>query len=188
VMGVAQWSVWIINLTEIAIILADHFNSPLVVTAEAYLCPSKTASGPDRLTVTISFFLAWVVLMAGGLLRAACYRTLGEFFTFRVAVRKDHKLITSGPYAYVRHPAYLGGATFIVALIHALFARGSYLSVCQPVGWSTEAIVMFIHCFIFLPATFTRAVTEDALMKKKFGKEWEEWARNVRYRVCPGIW
>jgi len=29
-------------------------------------------------------------------------------FTFEMSIRKNHKLITSGPYAIVRHPSYVG--------------------------------------------------------------------------------
>ncbi|CAF4350854.1 unnamed protein product, partial [Rotaria sordida] len=32
--------------------------------------------------------------------------TLGAFFTFELTIRSTHKLIKTGPYAYVRHPSY----------------------------------------------------------------------------------
>ncbi|CAF1457475.1 unnamed protein product, partial [Rotaria sordida] len=31
--------------------------------------------------------------------------TLGAFFTFELTIRSTHKLIKTGPYAYVRHPS-----------------------------------------------------------------------------------
>lgn len=43
---------------------------------------------------------------AGGLVRAACYRALGPCFTFELAIRAGHRLVTHGPYARVRHPGY----------------------------------------------------------------------------------
>lgn len=33
---------------------------------------------------------------------------LGRFFTVNVAIAKDHQLVESGPYRFVRHPSYTG--------------------------------------------------------------------------------
>lgn len=33
-----------------------------------------------------------------------------------------------------------------------------------------------------------RAEVEDQVLKEEFGKEWEEWARVVRYRFIPGLY
>ena len=33
-----------------------------------------------------------------------------------------------------------------------------------------------------------RAEAEDQALKEAFGKEWEEWARVVRYRFIPGLY
>lgn len=32
-----------------------------------------------------------------------------------------------------------------------------------------------------------RADVEDQVLRKEFGKEWEEWAQTVRYKFIPGI-
>jgi protein-S-isoprenylcysteine O-methyltransferase len=48
-------------------------------------------------------------VLAGGLtLRWWAIRTLGKFFTVDVAVHKEHRLVTAGPYAWLRHPSYTG--------------------------------------------------------------------------------
>ena len=77
----------------------------------------------------IGFVLAWVphasfgsapvlcagliVMIAGQLLRWWSVATLGGLFTVNVAIRAGHRLIESGPYRYVRHPAYTA-----VLLVH----------------------------------------------------------------------
>lgn len=38
---------------------------------------------------------------------------LGNLFTFEVMIRKNHKLITDGPYAYLMHPSYTGINLFL---------------------------------------------------------------------------
>lgn len=33
-----------------------------------------------------------------------------------------------------------------------------------------------------------RTRVEDEVLKKEFGKEWEEWSTRVRWRLCPGVY
>jgi protein-S-isoprenylcysteine O-methyltransferase len=64
-------------------------------------------------------------------LRVWSARTLGRFFSWHVTVFADHRLVTGGPYAISRHPAYLGSVIQIVGLgfmFHApLVAAGGLL-------------------------------------------------------------
>ena len=55
-------------------------------------------------------FLAGVLLMAAGLLLAAWAVRTNRFFSSVVRIQHDrgHRVITTGPYALVRHPGYLG--------------------------------------------------------------------------------
>jgi protein-S-isoprenylcysteine O-methyltransferase Ste14 len=46
--------------------------------------------------------------LLGGMLRFWAIFTLGRYFTFDVAVRAGQPAIQSGPYRFVRHPAYSG--------------------------------------------------------------------------------
>ena len=58
----------------------------------------------------------------GGLIRYKCYRALGTMFTFEMSIRKDHMLVTSGPYSIVRHPGYTGIFLVVIGifLVHGL--------------------------------------------------------------------
>ena len=62
----------------------------------------------ERICVSWLFLVGTLVTILGGLIRYKCYRALGRMFTFEMSIRKNHKLITSGPYAIVRHPSYVG--------------------------------------------------------------------------------
>jgi len=60
---------------------------------------------------------AGLVLFAAGLaLRWYAMRYLGRFFTFDVAVAADHRVVDTGPYRLVRHPAYTGSLLSFVGL------------------------------------------------------------------------
>ena len=48
------------------------------------------------------------VFVAGKLVKIWAIRSLGPRWTFRVLVLPNAPLVTSGPYAYVRHPNYIG--------------------------------------------------------------------------------
>ena len=47
---------------------------------------------------------------------------MGSLFTFETSIRKGHTLITSGPYAIVRHPSYAG---FTLVVIGMFLVHGS---------------------------------------------------------------
>jgi len=151
----------------------------------------RVLGGPDNRPITPAFLVGTTLSTAAGLLRLACYRALGRFFTFHLSVRKDHRLITNGPYSIVRHPSYTATALCVLGafIMHGspgswlrssgvadnLLVRGSVLS------W---AAVMSM-CVV---ALFMRCPKEDEMMKREFGKEWEEWAGRVRYWLIPGIY
>lgn len=59
-----------------------------------------------HLSLTPTQIIAAIMVITGGLLRLAAYKTLGPYFTFQVGIQPDQKLITHGVYAWVRHPSY----------------------------------------------------------------------------------
>jgi len=62
------------------------------------------------------FWIGTVLLIAGSLLRRYCFRTLGKFFDGAVNIKSDHRVIDSGPYRLVRHPAYTGGMAMFTGI------------------------------------------------------------------------
>lgn len=69
----------------------------------------------------IGFFMA----ACAGVLWVWTIHTLGKNLTDTVVTRKDHSLVTSGPYRWVRHPFYvamfIGGAGGCLAIANWLF-------------------------------------------------------------------
>jgi len=60
---------------------------------------------------------AGLVLFAAGLsLRWYSVVYLGRLFTYDVAIAADHRVVDSGPYRYIRHPAYSGSLLTFVGL------------------------------------------------------------------------
>ena len=55
------------------------------------------------------------------------FRSLGAGITPTVATRKDHKLVTAGPYRWIRHPLYTFGTLFFLSF--ALMADSWFIAV-----------------------------------------------------------
>jgi len=155
------------------------------------LCPSSYSLDSQAQIPT----LVWVgclISISGSLFRLWGRRSLGpKLFTWEVSIRPGHKLLTQGPYSLVRHPAYTGNLVLVTGQFILLAAENTYMKECvRPTfPW------IFWMCYIFMGAwmamvvgsSLNRVKTEDALLKKEFGVEWEEWARRTKYRIIVGI-
>ena len=62
----------------------------------------------SSITVQFTLFGGLVLLVLGSLLRRHCWRVLGNYFTGHVAVQINQPVISTGAYAWVRHPSYSG--------------------------------------------------------------------------------
>ena len=61
-------------------------------------------------------YLGFAVLIAGLALRQWAISELGLFWAVTVRILKRHKVVTSGPYKYLRHPSYTGAFMFYIGL------------------------------------------------------------------------
>lgn len=89
--------------------------------------------------------------------------TLKEEFTSTLALRSDHRLITTGPYRYVRHPMY--SAYFALFLAAGTFTRSWLIG---GLGISVIGTLMT-----------TRLAREEAMLQKRFGLLYVEYASNT---------
>jgi len=93
-----------------------------------------------------------------------------SFTAATIEVAADQKVISSGPYARVRHPMYLGGLIFIVGIPLAL---GSW--------WGLLTIVLFA------PVMAWRILDEEKFLVKNL-PGYAEYEKKVKYRLMPFIW
>lgn len=129
--------------------------------------------------------------LTGALIRYLCYRELGKYFTFELSIRKDHKLITSGPYAIVRHPSYTGAMLAGVGGALCYVNHGSWLARFSGLipdrgnaFWALWSIAAAVGMLTVGP----RLAKEDSMMKREFGKEWDDWSMNVPCKLVPGVY
>ena len=174
---------------ELIIILAAAIpNSTVTESVLTFLLPLKD---PNRIFLSPMSFLGVTLVVIGTIIRVQCYHEMGKHFTLQVTVLKDHKLITSGPYSYVRHPSYTGAYIYFAGVALWYTAEGSWLRESEvykkPLTWVCLAPVVG-HLFLVNLVLFRRIAKEDEMMKKGFGKEWAEWARKVPDRMVPGVY
>ncbi len=108
--------------------------------------------------------LAW----AGAALAVWAKLTLGRWFSASFGVKPDHELITTGPYAIVRHPMY--SALLTMGVGFALAAN--------------SAVTLGVAVLFAVPFTLHTYI-EEQLFVKHFGDEWREYAARVP-RLVPG--
>ncbi|EKM56879.1 uncharacterized protein PHACADRAFT_254244 [Phanerochaete carnosa HHB-10118-sp] len=130
-------------------------------------------------------------MTAGSLLRLACYHTLGRFFTWELSLKKGHSLVTAGPYSIVRHPSYVGSTLIGVGVVLCHFGPGSWYAEC--VGWETWGSILYTTLWgawsLAVPVLLcARAPTEDRILQKEFGVEWETYAKRTPYRLIPYVY
>ena len=119
-----------------------------------------------------------------------CYRELGHLFTWELTFRENHKLVTSGPYSYVRHPSYTGTALITLGSILLFTSRGSYYTeaglrdtwIGMTAAYSISGCLMLMTFMLC-----ARAPQEDAMLRQEFGEQWEQWAKRTPWRVVPYI-
>jgi protein-S-isoprenylcysteine O-methyltransferase Ste14 len=117
------------------------------------------------------FSVGILAILAGSALRQWAVATLGSSFTFDVRVARDQRIISSGPYRWLRHPSYSG---LLLALVGLGLALGNWLSIAVLVVLPTAGIVWRI------------SVEEDAL-RRSLGDEYEDFATS-RKRLIPKVW
>ena len=111
------------------------------------------------------------LLVAGVAVRWLAVYTLGKFFTGTVLIREDHRLLRTGIYKHVRHPAYTG----------ALLAH---------LGLGLSFTNWFSLGFGVLPyaaAAAYRIRVEERALREAFGDEYETYASSTK-RLIPKVY
>jgi protein-S-isoprenylcysteine O-methyltransferase Ste14 len=88
----------------------------------------------------------------------------------KVQTERGHRVVSSGPYAVVRHPMYSGGVVFFVG---AALLLGSW--------WGVAMSPVFAVLF-----AVRAGIEERALIDGLPG--YAEYTTRVRYRLVPGLW
>lgn len=116
----------------------------------------------------------WMAMMLFGVglgLRYLAIGRLGRFFTTNVTIQQQHALITSGPYRWIRHPAYTG---LLLALAAAGMAMGDFMA------------LLFLTVPTFL-AFKSRIALEERMLKQEFSTDYLMYSKHT-WKLLPWLY
>ncbi len=125
------------------------------------------------LDVLIPDFARWLGFafgLVGVSVAAWAQVTLGRQWSAQLQLTDGHRLITSGPYAWVRHPIYASLTALSIGF--ALVTANWFF-----IGFGALAIGML----------FTRIPREERMMREGVAG-YAEYSAKVRHRLLPGVW
>jgi protein-S-isoprenylcysteine O-methyltransferase Ste14 len=107
------------------------------------------------LAVVLAVLSVWLVM--------AAVRQLGKEWSLTARLVEGHRLVTTGPYALVRHPIYTGMAGMLLAtgLTHS------------------HLLTLLLGVVVFTIGTVVRVRSEERLLRAEFGAEFDAYARRV---------
>ncbi|MBT8369649.1 MAG: isoprenylcysteine carboxylmethyltransferase family protein [Deltaproteobacteria bacterium] len=117
-------------------------------------------------------WLLGIAIYASGWSLAIWSMVVNPFFEKTVRIQTDHghRVIDTGPYAFMRHPGYVGFA-----------------------GWMLSTPLLLASTWAFVPALITvvllviRTALEDSTLYAEL-PGYAEYSTRVRFRLIPGVW
>ncbi|KAI0081271.1 hypothetical protein K474DRAFT_1587999 [Panus rudis PR-1116 ss-1] len=142
--------------------------------------------------ISSHFIFGTIIVHLATYLRITCYRLLGEHFTYELSIQKNHKLITHGPYAYVRHPSYAAIILFMLGIWMAQMKPGSWYVECgignTSIGGRVSGYVWMFLTLGGVALSSNRCAKEDRVLRRQFQDEWLRWHEQTPYRLVPYIY
>jgi protein-S-isoprenylcysteine O-methyltransferase Ste14 len=120
---------------------------------------------PSWLTISLPEWLRWLGVGLGVVsipLMVWVHDTLREFWSTTLQIQDEHKLITEGPYHWVRHPMY---TTLLM-----LFIGLSLISAVWP---------FLVLAIVMMPFFNRVASKEETMMIEQFGDEYRSYIRRT---------
>ena len=118
----------------------------------------------------LGYTLIWPTFILGVLaavgsfgIRWSAIRALGKFWSLNVEIREQHEFVKSGPFRWMRHPAYFSMILELLCIGLILNAKYSFL----------------LGAALFVPALFLRVKIEEHSMVEKFGSAYRSYQQQV---------
>lgn len=171
------WVIWGIRTkaTQVREGVASRLSYTVLTIAAYYLMFSEGSSigplGKPLFPSSPWLDLLGVVITVAGLGVAIWARAfLGRNWSSSVTVKVDHRLITNGPYRWVRHPIYSG---MVLALLGTALVRNQ--------ARGCLAVILLYAGFKI------KSGIEERFMTNTFGAEYESYSRNTG-ALFPRVW
>lgn len=182
---------FLLGFAEVSSILVQNIPNSALSKVIRWIVLFKS-TGHINIYLTKLHILGAILVFIGGSIRLWTYTALGKFFTFQIGVQKNQRLIKHGLYSIVRHPSYTAMLFFHPGFFLWHLTSGSWVRqsgvLDTTLGWMLACGMVMLMIATTYMICINRPPQEDKVMKEAFGKEWEEWAKEVPYRIVPGIY
>ncbi|WJI09268.1 isoprenylcysteine carboxylmethyltransferase family protein [Methanobacterium sp. CWC-01] len=121
--------------------------------------------GLEYMVVGIILFIISDVLIVWAMVQNPFFEP-----TVRIQRERGQKVIGSGPYQIVRHPGYLSGILWHLAM-PLIFGSGLTL----------------VYSLLIIVLLVVRTYLEDKTLQAEL-EGYQEYTRKTRYRILPGLW
>ncbi|MBU1056499.1 MAG: isoprenylcysteine carboxylmethyltransferase family protein [Proteobacteria bacterium] len=118
---------------------------------------------------SVILFSSFFIFIFGIIFRLWSIQTLGKYYSHKVCKVEEHKVVDSGPYRFIRHPAYAGMIFANLGIIIYFF------------NWVT----LFVFLIVLLPAIIRRIYVEEKMLFEIDG--YSNFAM-TRKKLFPGVW
>ena len=170
-----------INKSRVSSAGADKFSFFIVWLSTippilfAYLIQKHSifSNGFGSFTTLFPFlgYLGCLFIALGVTIRLMAVATLKQRFTTKVSIIERHKIVETGIYKIIRHPAYLG---YLASLLGIGLVLGNWVGLTALVMLPLAGILYRIHI-------------EESVLLAYFGPAYQEYVNRTK-RLLPGIW
>lgn len=195
----AYWQGWafiaVFSLSTNIIGIYLALNDPVLLERRKKVGPAAETRPAQKIIIALSFAVfivllvvagldhrygwsqvpVWVSVLGNALVALGLMIDLGVFREnsyggSTIEKTEDQKVISSGPYAIVRHPMYVG---VVIMALGVPLALGSW--------WGLILVLASLALLVL------RILDEEKMLRAEL-EGYEAYARNVRYRLVPGLW
>jgi protein-S-isoprenylcysteine O-methyltransferase Ste14 len=147
----------------------DYGTCLLYAVGQAVVFLSALIFAPVTPSLTVPHILGLAISVSGVTFRLWAIRTLGRYYSHIVREVEDHRIVESGPYRVVRHPAYLGMIVANIGVVIFFF----------------NPVTLALFLFLLAPAIVLRILIEERTLYRMEG--YGAYAAR-RKRLMPGVW
>jgi protein-S-isoprenylcysteine O-methyltransferase Ste14 len=133
--------------------------------------PSATIGAGVAPIRWLCFAAGVAAIVVGSLGRQWAISTLGRFFTLNVTIRDDQRVVTNGPYRWVRHPSYTAD---VVAFTGIGLALDNWLALLA------AAVLPLLGLLV-------RINVEEKALLSNLGEPYRAYAEGKK-RLVPRVW
>jgi protein-S-isoprenylcysteine O-methyltransferase Ste14 len=128
--------------------------------------------GVDIIRINLLEGVIGLVFMASGLgIRIWAALTLGKYYTTTLMITENQRVITTGPYARIRHPGYLG----------EIFLWTGFAVL------SSNLILVFLLPVVFVVVYLYRISAEERMLVKELGNDYAQYKRRT-WKLVPYVY